>query len=62
MLQNQVRTTFQELCKRNGTSLEDAYQYLENPMNFSQKQWEEIQAMRRKVEEKAFISAPEGKE
>lgn len=60
-LQDEVRTTFQEYCKRNGTSLEEAIGYLENPENFTQKQWEEVQAIRRKVEEKALLSSSEKK-
>ena len=55
-LQEEIRTAFQEFCRKNGTTLEEAYRYLETPQNFNQKQWEEIQFIRRKVEEKALTS------
>lgn len=45
---------FAEFCQARGSNQEEMEQYLENPRNFPLKEWEEIQAVKRHVEEKAI--------
>jgi hypothetical protein len=58
VLQEEVKVGFTSYCKQHGTTPEEAVQYLENPKNFSQKEWEELQAVRRRVDSKAVMSVP----
>ena len=55
-----VKETFKHFCESNGKTVEEAFQFIEDPQNYTQKEWEEAQALRRKIEEKATYSAPSG--
>lgn len=59
-LQTVVKESFKQFCESNGKTVEEALQFVEDPQNYSQKEWEEAQALRRKIEEKATYSAPSG--
>ena len=52
--QEDLAKIFEEFCKTKGASKEELQHYFENPRNFPQKEWEEIQAAKRLVEEKAL--------
>jgi hypothetical protein len=53
LYQGELSKAFEDFCKARGVSKEELLQYYENPQNFIQKDWEEVQRAKRIVDEKA---------
>ncbi|MBS3903906.1 MAG: hypothetical protein KGZ39_01100 [Simkania sp.] len=58
--QKEVRGVFAHFCAANGKTVEEVYHYVDDPENYTQEEWEDVQAIRRRVEEKATHSASSG--
>jgi len=52
--QEDLAKFFEDFCKSRGASKEELQHYFEDPRNFPQKEWEEIQTAKRLVEERAL--------
>ncbi len=53
-----IKQSFKGYCEGQGKSVDEVYQYVEDPQNYSQEEWEKAQTVRREVVEKATTSAP----
>ncbi len=51
--QLEFKAEFDKLCKQLGMTPQQVCEYVENPRNFAQHEWERMQQMRRRVEEAA---------
>jgi len=58
LCRNECQEAMNGFLAQFGTTYEDTAQYFNNPMNFSQKEWEELQTIKNRVEDTVISSQP----
>ncbi len=49
--QREISQVFENICTEYGMTSKEVHEYVDDPQNFSQGDWEEVQEMRRRVED-----------